>query len=86
MSERLDLYKKAGELAFGTLWQSAAAEHHGVSVRTVQRWVAGNQTVPAGAFEELFTELHTRMAEIETHLLMMVEHLPTLDGPMPQSG
>lgn len=81
--ERLSLYARAATYAFGPRWQSDAARYHGVAIRTVQRWVAGEQPVPDGIYVEMAHLLGQRWAEVET--LMYEMHgvgIPGLSGPI----
>lgn len=42
-----------GQALYGQQWQSALARDLGVSDRTMRRWVAGDQDVPAGLHADL---------------------------------
>lgn len=45
--------KAVGKYLYGGGWQSALAEDLGINVRSVQRWVARDNPIPAGAWQEI---------------------------------
>lgn len=45
--------REAGEALYGALWQSPLARDLNVSVRTMQRWAAGEFAIPDGVWAEL---------------------------------
>lgn len=47
------LLVECGEALYGPQWQSALARDVGVSDRTVRRWAAGTNDVPAGLYLDL---------------------------------
>lgn len=53
------LLREVGEALDGPRWQSEMARKHGVAVRTVQRWVAG-QPIPDGLWPELREDIRAR--------------------------
>lgn len=44
---------EAGRALYGALWQSALARDLDVTVRTMQRWAAGEFEIPDGVWPEL---------------------------------
>lgn len=50
----------AGEALYGSRWQSELARDLEVSVRTMQRWVSGEQPVPRGVPTDLMRLLAER--------------------------
>ena len=54
------LLREAGEALYGPRWQSDLARDLGVSDRTVRRWDAGQNGIPAGVWVELRTLTKTR--------------------------
>lgn len=52
--------REAGEALYGPRWQSDLARALNVSDRTVRRWGAGQNEIPAGVWAELRTLLKTR--------------------------
>lgn len=62
-AERLETYADAATRCFGSRWQSDAARHHGVSIRTMQRWVALEQDIPDGIMVEIVKLLVQRAQE-----------------------
>ena len=53
MTRRQQLFIDVCTSIFGQRWQSDAARHLNVAIRTVQRWSAGEQEVPASVMREL---------------------------------
>lgn len=62
-ADRLKIYAEAATFIFGSRWQSDAARHHGVSIRTMQRWVALEQEIPDGVVTEIVELLIERAKE-----------------------
>lgn len=54
------LLREAGEALYGPRWQSDLARDLKVSDRTVRRWDAGSNEIPAGVWTELRALLKTR--------------------------
>ena len=54
------LLRAAGEALYGPRWQSDLARDLKVSDRTVRRWDAGQNDVPAGVWDELRALLKAR--------------------------
>ncbi|HQS15002.1 hypothetical protein [Reyranella sp.] len=52
--------RAAGEALYGPRWQSDLARDLKVSDRTVRRWDAGQNEIPAGVWPELRTLLKAR--------------------------
>ena len=48
-----DLLRDAGEALYGPLWQSELARALGVNGRTVRRWMAKDNAIPAGVWPEV---------------------------------
>jgi DNA-binding transcriptional regulator YdaS (Cro superfamily) len=55
-----------GQALYGQQWQSALARDLGVSDRTMRRWVAGEQSVPAGVALDLLRLTEERAGELGT--------------------
>ena len=47
------LLAEAGEALYGPRWQSELARDLDVSIRTMQRWAAGDSTPPVGVWADL---------------------------------
>ena len=47
------LLREAGESLYGPQWQSELARALGVNDRTVRRWLAGGNAIPAWVWKEL---------------------------------
>jgi len=62
-----DLLLATGQALYGQLWQSALARNLGVSDRTMRRWIAGAQPVPAGIAADLL-RLCVERAEVLAEL------------------
>jgi hypothetical protein len=58
------LLRRCGTALYGERWQSPLARDLGVAIRTVQRWEAGDRTVPPGVWPELDRLLGARADEI----------------------
>lgn len=56
--------RAAGECLHGPRWQTALAEDLGVSLRTVQRWAAGSNALPADVPGRLRALLEARGVRI----------------------
>ena len=60
----LDLFRATGEALLGPLWQSELARQLNVSLRTMQRWAAGEFAIPPGVWADLANMLAERQVEI----------------------
>jgi len=60
----LDLFRAIGEALLGPLYQSELARRLNVSVRTMQRWVAGEFAIPPGVWVDLLKLLADRQGEL----------------------
>jgi hypothetical protein len=54
-----------GRALYGERWQSALATALGINIRTVRRWAAGQQEVPAAIRERLQALARARIGELE---------------------
>lgn len=52
-----DQLRQAGEILFGTRWQTALSRELGTTDRTVRRWLSGKHPIPAWA-ERSIKRLH----------------------------
>ena len=59
------LLRAAGQALYGPRWQSQLADDLGVVYRTVRRWMAGDQSIPAGVWAELDRLLRDRRDTID---------------------
>ena len=59
------LLREIGEALYGPLWQSEMARQRGVSVRTVQRWDAGDNAIPDGIWPELANAIRERRTGLQ---------------------
>lgn len=59
-----DQLREAGELLYGSRWQSDLARDIGVADRTVRAWVAGERRIPPGAWVDIVALLKDRAASI----------------------
>jgi len=64
------LLRAAGELLYGSRWQSDLAEALGVSPRTVRHWASGARPVPDGAWDEVLRLVRDRMNAIRAWLVL----------------
>lgn len=55
-----DLLREVGKALYGPRWQSDLSRDLNVSDRTVRRWDAGQNEIPAGIWAELRALLETR--------------------------
>lgn len=60
----LDLFRATGEALLGPLWQSELARQLNVSLRTMQRWAAGEFAIPPGVWVDLLKLLADRQDEL----------------------
>lgn len=60
----LELFCATGEALLGPLWQSELARQLSVSVRTMQRWAAGEFAIPPGVWVDLLKLLADRQNEL----------------------
>ena len=56
--------RTAGEALYGSLWQSDLARELGVSIRTMQRWAAGQFAIPLDVWPEIATLCRKRGAAL----------------------
>ncbi len=49
-----------GAALYGPQWQSQLARDLGVAIRTMQRWAAGEFTIPPGVWPEIANLCHER--------------------------
>jgi len=61
--------RAAGELLYGTRWQSDLAEALEVSPRTVRHWASGARDMPSGAWDEVLGLVRDRMNAIRAWLV-----------------
>ena len=61
----LELFRATGEALLGPLWQSELARQlNNVSLRTMQRWAAGEFAIPPGVWVDLLKLLANRQNEL----------------------
>ena len=61
----LDLFRATGEALLGPRWQSERARQlNNVSLRTMQRWAAGEFAIPPGVWVDLLKLLANRQNEL----------------------
>lgn len=75
-----DLLREAGECLYGPRWQSDLARDLRVSDRTVRRWDAGDNEIPAG----VWADLRALIRERSLALARMRRKLPApskVEGP-----
>lgn len=65
--------KAAGELLYGTRWQSDLARVLGVGDRRVREWAAGERSTPPGVWTDITALLRQRQTHIEA-LLETLDH------------
>ena len=65
--------KEAGELLYGTRWQSDLARALGVGDRRVREWTAGERRTPPGVLSDIAGLLRQRQADIAA-VLTAIEH------------
>lgn len=71
------LLRDAGEALYGPLWQTNMARALNISDRTVRRWVAGDEDLPAGVAADLW-----RLCEERSFLLYdVIERLKMAATP-----
>jgi hypothetical protein len=58
------LLKRCGAALYGHVWVPSMAEALGVSERTVRRWAAKPELIPAGVYFEIYELCQRRVAEI----------------------
>lgn len=80
-AERLNLYTEAAKCLFGSRWQSDAARHHGVSIRTMQRWAALEQDIPDTAFDEILRLLAQQIRDAVRIANLIARTIPSDDEP-----
>ena len=66
--------KAAGELLYGTRWQSDLARAVGVGDRRVREWAAGERRTPPGVWVDIAGLLRDRQTEIEAMLSNISHH------------
>lgn len=59
------LLHECGQALYGQQWQSALARDLGVADRTMRRWAAGAQDVPAGLYVDLLRLTQERAAALD---------------------
>lgn len=59
------LLQDAGAALYGPRWQTDVARDLNVSDRTIRRWAAGTDDVPAGAYLDLARLIEERVADLE---------------------
>lgn len=69
MSDETTLLADVGEALYGSRWQTDLAGELGVSDRTVRRWLAEPNAVPAGAWTDILQLMDRR-----TRLLASLKH------------
>ena len=67
---------ECGEALYGPRWQSELARDLDVSIRTMQRWVAGTSEVPTGLYVYLWHLTHERAAVLDAIALRLAAAAP----------
>lgn len=85
-----DLLRAAGELLYGSRWQSDLAAALGVGSRRVREWLAGDRSIPAGVGPEIAALWRDRVAAGAT-LLPRLESVGSgvryvMGDPLPPTG
>jgi len=60
-----DLLRDIGEQLYGPRWQTDLSRAIEVSDRTMRRWVSGEDSVPDGAWLDIYRRLEGRATELE---------------------
>jgi hypothetical protein len=60
-----ELLRQVGEFMFGAEWQAPLAREIGVGERSMRRWAAGTDSVPAGVWSDIFFRLESRHGNLE---------------------
>jgi hypothetical protein len=71
------LLHRCGAALYGERWQSPLARDLEVAVRTVQRWAAGSNPMPAGIWPQIYRLLRRRHIEIAALQRQLADDLGT---------
>lgn len=74
------LLEQVGRALYGEAWQAPLARALGSSTdRALRRWLAGDQPVPAGVWNDLFAlvgDRHAQLADISDLIEETIRHNP----------
>jgi hypothetical protein len=59
------LLQDIGEQLYGPRWQTDLSRAIDVSDRTMRRWVSGEDSVPEGAWRDIYGKLESRIAQLD---------------------
>jgi hypothetical protein len=72
-----DLLRAAGELLYGSRWQSDLGRALRASDRTVRRWSSGRHPVPPGVADDIIALLRDQKHSIDQFLTDHSQNRPT---------
>ena len=59
------LLQDVGQQLYGPRWQTDLSRAIDISDRTMRRWVSGEDSIPEGAWRDIYGKLESRIAELE---------------------
>lgn len=75
--EMTRLLRQCGKALYGDRWQRELAIALGVADRTVRRWIAGDNSIPAGVYGDLQQIIRQRITTLQS----LQQAMETTDEP-----
>ncbi|MEP3245087.1 MAG: transcriptional regulator [Sneathiella sp.] len=67
--EKRDILEKAGQALYGPEWQSKLARALDINVRSVRRWVTGDQNISDGVWNDIARLLTKNLEDVKGALI-----------------